>query len=58
MHPLLDRLVTELGWPHLTSHEQVAAFLARPGAHCLLIPGDAAVVHGRAEPETECQRDS
>ncbi|MEY4984916.1 MAG: hypothetical protein RIR62_3182 [Pseudomonadota bacterium] len=42
MHPLLDRLVTELGWPHLTSHEQVAAFLARPGAHCLLIPGDAA----------------
>lgn len=42
MHPLLNRLVAELGWPHLTTHEQVADFLARPGAHCLLIPGDPA----------------
>lgn len=40
MHPLLNRLVTELGWPHLTTMEQVDDFLSRPGAHCLLIPGD------------------
>lgn len=42
MHPLLNRLTTELGWPHLETMEQVDAFLARPGAHCLFIPGDAA----------------
>lgn len=42
MHPLLSRLVGELGWPHLHSMTEVEAFLARPGAHCLLIPGDPA----------------
>lgn len=42
MHPLLNRLITELGWPHLQTMEQVEDFLARPGAHCLLIPGDPA----------------
>ena len=42
MHPLLDRLITELGWPHLTTMVEVGDFLARPGAHCLLIPGDPA----------------
>lgn len=42
MHPLLNRLTAELGWPHLDTMDQVDAFLARPGAHCLFIPGDAA----------------
>lgn len=42
MHPLLNRLITDLRWPHLETMDQVDAFLARPGAHCLLIPGDAA----------------
>ncbi|MGP3697595.1 hydrogenase accessory protein [Rhodobacter sp. NSM] len=41
-HPLIARLETELGWPCLKSIEEVRAFTARPGAHCLFIPGDPA----------------
>lgn len=39
-HPLLQRLETDLGYPRLSSDADVAAFLARPGRHCLFIPGD------------------
>lgn len=41
-HPLIARLETELDWPRLRSLDEVAAFTARPGAHCLFIPGDPA----------------
>lgn len=42
MHPLLSRLVADLGWPHLETEAALAAHLDRPGTHCLLVPGDAA----------------
>lgn len=41
LHPLLARLENDLGWPRLQSAEDVAEFTARPGLHCLFIPGDA-----------------
>ncbi|MDO5604712.1 MAG: hydrogenase accessory protein [Paracoccus sp. (in: a-proteobacteria)] len=41
-HPLIDRLVDELGWPRLTTLADAAAFTEGPGAHCLFIPGDPA----------------
>ncbi|WP_145106866.1 hydrogenase accessory protein [Cereibacter sediminicola] len=41
-HPLIARLETDLGWPRLRSMEEVETFTARPGAHCLFIPGDSA----------------
>lgn len=42
IHPLIARLETEFGWPRLTSLDAADAFIARPGAHCLFVPGDAA----------------
>ena len=39
-HPLIDRLIDELGWPHLTTDEDVLTFVGRPGAHALFMPGD------------------
>ncbi|MCC5992963.1 MAG: hydrogenase accessory protein [Rhodobacteraceae bacterium] len=39
-HPLLTRLTTEFGWPVLEAQDHLAAHLARPGLHCLFIPGD------------------
>lgn len=39
-HPLLTRLEVEFGWPRLHNRHDVVEFAARPGAHCLLIPGD------------------
>ncbi|WP_335946763.1 MULTISPECIES: hydrogenase accessory protein [Salipiger] len=39
-HPLIDRLVSELGWPRLSTMADVAAFTEAPGAHCLFVPGD------------------
>lgn len=39
-HPLIDRLTTELGWPHLKTLQEVLEFTGAPGAHCLFIPGD------------------
>ncbi|SNX69174.1 hydrogenase-1 operon protein HyaE [Cereibacter ovatus] len=41
-HPLIARLETELGWPRLHTMAEVTEFTARPGAHCLFIPGDPA----------------
>ncbi len=41
-HPLIARLEADLGWPRLRSLSDVAEFTARPGAHCLFIPGDPA----------------
>ena len=40
IHPLIDRLETEKNYPRLHSAHDVAEFLARPGVHCLFIPGD------------------
>lgn len=40
VHPLLARLETEFHYPRLHSAHDVAEFLARPGIHCLFIPGD------------------
>jgi hydrogenase-1 operon protein HyaE len=40
IHPLIARLERELGYPRLASNNDVAEFLARPGLHCLFIPGD------------------
>ena len=40
--PLIERLTSGLGWPRLDAMEAVDAFLARPGAHALLVPGDPA----------------
>lgn len=40
IHPLIARLETECGYPRLHSAHDVTEFTARPGAHCLFIPGD------------------
>ena len=42
MHPLIQRLTDDLGWPHLTDAAALDAHLARPGIHCLFVPGDPA----------------
>lgn len=39
-HPLISRLSTDCGWPHLTSLAAVAAFVQAPGVHCLFVPGN------------------
>lgn len=41
-HPLLTRLTAELGWPLLDDDAALAEHLARPGLHCLFVPGDPA----------------
>jgi hydrogenase-1 operon protein HyaE len=41
LHPAVARLTAEFRYPRLDSDAGVAAFLDRPGVHCLLIPGDA-----------------
>ncbi|WP_420336633.1 hydrogenase [Roseibium sp.] len=41
-HPLITRLITDFGWPKLTSMEEVAAFNEAPGVHVLFVPGDPA----------------
>lgn len=41
-HPLVTRLETEFGWLRLRTLDAVDTFAARPGAHCLFVPGDAA----------------
>ena len=40
IHPLIARLETEFGYPRLREANDLAAFLQRPGLHCLFIPGD------------------
>lgn len=41
-HPLLTRLTADFSWPHLETPDALARHLARPGLHCLFIPGDPA----------------
>lgn len=41
-HPLIARLETEFDWPRLRTRVEADAFTARPGAHCLFVPGDPA----------------
>ena len=41
-HPLISRLTDELGWPRLDSAHDLTEFTARPGAHCVFVPGDPA----------------
>lgn len=41
-HPLLTRLADEFGWPVLDTPGALAGYLARPGVHCVFIPGDPA----------------
>lgn len=41
-HPLLTRLVTDLGWTGIEDAEGLAAWAARPGERAVLIPGDPA----------------
>ncbi|WP_425052418.1 hydrogenase accessory protein [Psychromarinibacter sp. S121] len=38
-HPLIDRLTDELGWPRLTTREELAAF-TETGVTALFLPGD------------------
>ncbi len=40
-HPLIERLTTELDWPHLSTEDEILAWLSRPGVHVLFVPGDA-----------------
>ena len=40
VHPLIARLETEHRYPRLATADDVAEFLARPGVHCLFVPGD------------------
>lgn len=40
IHPLIARLTSDFGYPRLDAAPEVAAFLSRPGQHCLFIPGD------------------
>lgn len=40
IHPLIARLETEFRYPRLRTAQDVSGFLARPGVHCLFIPGD------------------
>lgn len=39
-HPLIRRLVDELGWPLLASMEEVGDFTSPSGVHVLFVPGD------------------
>ncbi len=41
-HPLIDTLTHELGWPCLSTEEEVTDFTGQPGVHALFVPGDAA----------------
>lgn len=40
IHPLIARLETEHRYPRLATLQALADHLARPGLHCLFIPGD------------------
>ncbi|MCU0910059.1 MAG: hydrogenase accessory protein [Rhodobacteraceae bacterium] len=40
LHPLIARLETEFGYPRLDCEAGLTGFLARPGVHCLFVPGD------------------
>ena len=40
-HPLIDRLTRELGWPCLSTEDDVMGFIARPGVHVLFVVAGA-----------------
>ncbi|PWJ21848.1 hydrogenase accessory protein [Jannaschia seohaensis] len=40
MHPLIDRLTSELGYPRFETLEACAAWASRPGLHVVFVPGD------------------
>ncbi|MGB1028106.1 MAG: hypothetical protein ACPGYL_16240, partial [Rhodospirillaceae bacterium] len=40
--PLIERLITELGWPLLNDQDALTRYTAGLGDHCLFIPGDPA----------------
>ncbi|SFM33260.1 hydrogenase accessory protein [Shimia aestuarii] len=40
-HPLITRLVEEMGWPNLANDSDLAEFTSREGVHVLFVPGDA-----------------
>ncbi len=40
--PLIQRLTDCFGWPRLDDMAAIDAFCARPGYHCLFVPGDPA----------------
>ena len=39
-HPLISRLSSDCGWPHLSHLAAVTTFTEAPGAHCLFVPGN------------------
>lgn len=39
-HPLITRLLTEFGYPHLETPEDVDAFTGAPGVHVVFVPGN------------------
>lgn len=41
-HPLVDRLVTQEGYPHLQDIDAFDTYAGAPGVHCIFIPGDGA----------------
>lgn len=41
MHPLVTRLIDEMGYEIVSDPAEIAAFTEREGLHCLFIPGDA-----------------
>ena len=55
-HPLIARLEAEFGYPRLASAHDVAEFLARPGKHCLFIPGDPSRARHPPRPPTTPSR--
>lgn len=40
IHPLIDRLSTELGWPQLNDKSSLEDFVGQKGEHVLFVPGD------------------
>ena len=41
-HPLIHRLTNDLGYPNLTTMDDVDAFTNAPGVHVIFVPGDVA----------------
>ncbi len=39
-HPLIERLSSELGWPHLSEKADLEEFVGQEGEHVLFVPGD------------------
>lgn len=41
-HPLVDMLLRDKGYPHLTTQEGFDAYTTGEGVHCVFLPGEAA----------------